>query len=144
MMSGSALSAWAVARDAPLYAREVGRHLGCPTSEAAAFVECLRHRPVQELIGATSILDVPDHLSAFGPTIDGSVVAGEPRQEMASPTSPFAQHDLLFGVVKFENSYFGFSSHEEKHGFEVSGSKLFAAGILYTRSLCAYPGTHYR
>ncbi|XP_022647725.1 neuroligin-4, X-linked-like isoform X2 [Varroa destructor] len=119
MMSGSALSAWAVARDAPMYAREVGRHLECPTSEATAFVECLRHRPVQELIGAATILDVPDHLSAFGPTIDGSVVAGEPRQEMVSPTSPFAQHDLLFGVVKFENSYFGFSSHEEKHGFEA-------------------------
>ncbi|XP_028968576.1 neuroligin-4, X-linked [Galendromus occidentalis] len=116
MMSGSALSPWAVARDAALYAKQVGRHLGCPVSEAAAFVECLRHRPVQDLIGIP--LDVPDYLTAFGPTIDGSVVAGEPRQEMASLTSPFAQHDLLFGVVKFE-SYFGFSSHEEKHGFEA-------------------------
>lgn len=116
-MSGSALSPWAVARDAAFYAQQVGRHLGCPVSEATAFVECLRHRPVQDLIGIA--LDVPDYLTAFGPTIDGSVVAGEPRQEMASLTSPFAQHDLLFGVVKFE-SYFGFSSHEEKHGFEVS------------------------
>ena len=134
-MSGSALSPWAVARDAPLYAQQVGRHLGCPVSEATAFVECLRHRPVQDLIGIP--LDVPDYLTAFGPTIDGSVVAGEPRQEMASLTSPFAQHDLLFGVVKFE-SYFGFSSHEEKHGFEVSlfpnSSGRIAFRVLNARS----------
>ncbi|CAN7996040.1 unnamed protein product, partial [Ixodes hexagonus] len=116
MMSGSALSPWAIARDAVGYARQVGKALGCPTAEAGALGDCLRHRPVQELMDVP--LTVPDHLAAFGPTVDGTVVPGEPRVEMASRDSSYADYDLLFGVVRFE-SYFLFTAHEEKHGFEV-------------------------
>ncbi|XP_070388307.1 neuroligin-4, Y-linked-like isoform X2 [Dermacentor albipictus] len=117
MMSGSALSPWAIARDAVRYARHVGRALGCPESgTGAALGDCLRHRPVRELVDVP--LAVPEHLSAFGPTVDGTVVPGEPRHEMASPRSSYADYDLLFGVVRFE-AYFLFTAYEEKHGFEV-------------------------
>ncbi|KAL1471094.1 hypothetical protein MTO96_023873 [Rhipicephalus appendiculatus] len=117
MMSGSALSPWAIARDAVRYARQVGRAMGCPESgTGAALGDCLRHRPVRELVDVP--LAVPEHLSAFGPTVDGTVVPGEPRHEMASPRSSYADYDLLFGVVRFE-AYFLFTAYEEKHGFEV-------------------------
>ncbi|KAH8008604.1 hypothetical protein HPB51_000047 [Rhipicephalus microplus] len=116
MMSGSALSPWAIARDAVRYARQVGRALGCPESgTGAALGDCLRHRPVRELVDVP--LAVPEHLSAFGPTVDGTVVPAEPRHEMSSPRSSYADYDLLFGVVRFE-AYFLFTAYEEKHGFE--------------------------
>ncbi|XP_064456167.1 neuroligin-4, Y-linked-like isoform X2 [Ornithodoros turicata] len=116
MMSGSALTPWAVARDSVNYTKQIGQALGCPVTEAGALGDCLRHRPVQDLMDVS--LSVPDHLSAFGPTIDGTVVPREPRDEMAMSGSSYADYDLLFGVVRFE-SYYMFSAHEEKHGFEV-------------------------
>lgn len=88
-----------------------------PRNECGSYVACGHSFAFQELMDVP--LSVPEHLTAFGPTVDGTVVPGEPRQEMASGHSSYADYDLLFGVVRFE-SYFLFTAHEEKHGFEVN------------------------
>lgn len=80
MMSGSALSPWALARDAPTHTLHVARALDCPTEDSHGLVECLRVRPVADMLRVS--LAVPDHLSAFGPTVDGIVLSAEPQALM--------------------------------------------------------------
>ncbi|KFM71599.1 Bile salt-activated lipase, partial [Stegodyphus mimosarum] len=48
LQSGSALSPWAIARDALAYTRQVASHVKCPTKDSAALVACLGKRPVQD------------------------------------------------------------------------------------------------
>ncbi|GIY52329.1 neuroligin-4, X-linked [Caerostris extrusa] len=94
MQSGSALSPWAIARNSLIYTRQIAKQLKCPTEESAVLVECLRQRPVEDILAVP--LSVPDHLSAFGPTIDGVVVPGEPAEVMEKHTNFFGQYDLMF------------------------------------------------
>ncbi|KAK8774248.1 hypothetical protein V5799_011218 [Amblyomma americanum] len=116
LMSGSALSPWALARDAPAHARHVARALDCPVAEEEGLVECLRLRPVGDLLRVP--LSVPDHLSAFGPTVDGIVLRGEPLELTESLASSGRRLELLMGVSRFE-SYFFVSASEEKYGIEA-------------------------
>ncbi|XP_035217282.1 neuroligin-2-like [Stegodyphus dumicola] len=117
LQSGSALSPWAIARDALAYTRQVASHVKCPTKDSAALVACLGKRPVEDILNAP--LRVPDHLTAFGPTIDGVVIPGEPSVLMEKQNDLFSQYDLLQGVSRIEY-YFKFSSQEVRVGIEVS------------------------
>ncbi|KAF8766907.1 Neuroligin-4 like protein [Argiope bruennichi] len=116
MQSGSALSPWAIARNSLAYTRQIAKSLKCPIEDSAVLVECLRQRPVQDILDVP--LSVPDHLSAFGPTIDGVVVPGEPAEVMEKHTDFFGQYDLMFGMTRIE-SYDQFSSQEDKSGIDV-------------------------
>lgn len=117
MQSGSALSPWAIARNSLVYTRQIAQALKCPTEESAVLVECLRQRPVEDILNVP--LSVPDHLSAFGPTIDGVVVPGEPQDRMERHTDFFGQYDLLFGMARIE-SYDQFSGQEDRLGIDVA------------------------
>lgn len=111
------MSPWAIARNSLVYTRQIAKSLKCPTEDTATLVECLRQRPVQEILSVP--LSVPDHHSAFGPTIDGVVVPGEPADIMEKHTNFFGQYDLMFGMTRTE-SYDQFSSIEDKSGIDVS------------------------
>ncbi|CAL1267457.1 unnamed protein product [Larinioides sclopetarius] len=117
LQSGSALSPWAIARDALTYTRQVASHLKCPTKDSTALIACLGKRPVQDILNAP--LRVPDHLIAFGPTIDGVVIPGEPAILMEKQNDLFSQYDLLLGISRIEY-YFKFTSQEDRMGIEVS------------------------
>ncbi|PRD27949.1 UNVERIFIED_CONTAM: nlg-1 [Trichonephila clavipes] len=117
LQSGSALSPWAIARDALTYTRQVAAHVKCPTKDSAALVACLGKRPVQDILNVP--LRVPDHLIAFGPTIDGVVIPGEPADLMEKQNDLFPQYDLLLGVSRIEY-YFKFTSQEDRMGIEVN------------------------
>lgn len=63
------------------------------------------------------LLSVPEHLSAFGPIVDGIVIAGDPhKQQHVTPTDQF---DLLFGITRVEAPYI-FTKQEEKMGIDVA------------------------
>ncbi|XP_023210237.1 neuroligin-3-like [Centruroides sculpturatus] len=115
IQSGSALSPWAIAREALTYTRHLARVLGCPIQESNALVDCMRERPVADIMRVQLL--VPAHLTAFGPTIDGVMVPDEPTALMEEYTELYGQYDLLFGVSRVE-SFFQFSAQEEKHGIE--------------------------
>lgn len=117
LQSGSALSPWAIARDALTYTRQVASHLKCPTKDNAALVACLGKRPVQEILNAP--IRVPDHLTAFGPTIDGVVIPGEPSYLMEKQSDLFAQYELLLGVSRIEY-YYKFTNQEDRVGIEIA------------------------
>lgn len=118
MMSGSALSSWAIARDANFYAQQIARTLGCPTSQPAALLECLRQRSVSDILRVQ--ITVPMFLSGFGPTVDGIVIQNEPSvmMEELADDQQLGLFDLMFGVTRIE-SYFHISEKEEKVGLEI-------------------------
>nr|XP_015919710.1 neuroligin-4, X-linked [Parasteatoda tepidariorum] len=118
MMSGSALSPWAIARDANFYAQQIARTLGCPTNHPANLLECLRQRSVSDILRVQ--ITVPMFLTGFGPTIDGIVIQNEPSvmmEELASE-HPYGLFDLMFGVTKVA-SYFQVSQQEERDGLGI-------------------------
>lgn len=117
-MSGSALSSWAIARDANFYAQQIARTLGCPTSQPAALLECLRQRSVSDILRVQ--ITVPMFLTGFGPTIDGIVIQNEPSvmMEELADDQQLGLFDLMFGVTRSE-SYFYISENEEKLGLEI-------------------------
>lgn len=118
MMSGSALSPWAVARDANLYAQQIARNVGCPIDQPATLLECLRERSVADILRVQ--VTVPMFLTGFGPTIDGIVIQNEPASmmEKLADDHQFGLFDLMFGVTKVE-SYFHVSDKEEKNGLKI-------------------------
>ncbi|KAG8187917.1 hypothetical protein JTE90_002932 [Oedothorax gibbosus] len=123
MQSGSAFSPWALARDAATHTRYLASVLDCPTRDNTALVDCIRQRSISDIMRVQ--LDVPDYLTAFGPTIDGIVIPAEPAVLMKNYKDLFGQYDLMFGVTKIE-SYFRFSAHEEKFGIDsVRRDRIF-------------------
>ncbi|CAL1270996.1 unnamed protein product [Larinioides sclopetarius] len=117
MQSGSALSPWAIAHDALTYGRQVCSTLNCPTTESGPMLDCMRQRPLTDIMRVQVM--VPEHLSAFGPTVDGIVIPVDPLTPMKEKESLFGQYDLLFGVTRAENFYH-LSSNEEKVGIDAN------------------------
>ncbi|GBM59635.1 Neuroligin-4, X-linked [Araneus ventricosus] len=115
MQSGSALSPWAIARDAIAHTLHLARVLDCPAQHNTALVECMRKRDLQEIMNVEIM--TPDYLSAFGPTVDGIVIPQDPSEIMEKNSALFTQYDLLFGTTRVE-SYFQFSAYEEKFGMD--------------------------
>ncbi|CAG2177536.1 unnamed protein product, partial [Oppiella nova] len=141
LMSGSALSPWAIARNAETYSIQLAKELNCPTYDNILMVECVRHKPVEDILGVD--LQAPQYLTVFGPIIDGILVPSEPKQILESGLSDFNyyfhhnvtppaapppvynsqsvhyinNYDLLFGVTRVEAPYV-FSAHEERHGLD--------------------------
>ncbi|XP_071033780.1 neuroligin-4, X-linked-like [Parasteatoda tepidariorum] len=113
LQSGSALCPWAIAKDAIAHTQRLAKYLLCPIHESMALIECLRKRSLEDIMSV--MMPYPDHLSAFGPTIDGIVITRDPLYLMQSKPELFLSYDLIFGVTKVE-SYFTFSSSEELRG----------------------------
>lgn len=79
LMSGSALSPWALVHQPARYAAQVAHYVGCaPTLPSSHLLNCLREKPLEILL-ATPILGAPEFAFAFGPSVDGVVIdTGEP------------------------------------------------------------------
>ncbi|KAG8196300.1 hypothetical protein JTE90_023852 [Oedothorax gibbosus] len=120
MMSGSALSPWALARDADIYAQQIARTLGCPTDQPSSLLECLRERSVADILRVE--ITVPMFLTGFGPTIDGIVIQNEPAAMMEDLSDEHQMNtglfDLMFGVTRVE-SYQYVTEQEEKNGLKI-------------------------
>ncbi|KAI5717710.1 hypothetical protein M8J77_009943 [Diaphorina citri] len=73
LMSGSALSPWALVRDPARYARQVAKHAACPRDLShTELLKCLREKPL-ELLLSTPVV-APEFTTAFGPSIDGVII----------------------------------------------------------------------
>ncbi|XP_049855482.1 neuroligin-2-like [Schistocerca gregaria] len=78
LMSGSALSPWALVESPARYAQQVARHANCsPELPHPSLLKCLRDRPLDVLMSAP--VEAPQFSVAFGPSVDGVVVdSGDP------------------------------------------------------------------
>ncbi|ENN77160.1 hypothetical protein YQE_06299, partial [Dendroctonus ponderosae] len=79
LMSGSALSPWALVKEPSRYAALVAIHANCsPELPHAHLLKCLREKPIEALLSTPVI--APEFSFAFGPSVDGVVIdTGEPQ-----------------------------------------------------------------
>ena len=99
LMSGSALSDWALNYNPQQITMQVAKKLNCPF-EDSKLGECLRRKSYQEIMNVT--VTAPEFLTIFGPIVDGLVVPSDPHQVMADSDS-FRSFDLLFGMTEIES-----------------------------------------
>lgn len=78
LMSGSALSPWALVQEPSRYAAQVAIHANCsPELPHPHLLKCLRDKPIDVLLSTPII--APEFAFAFGPSVDGVVIdTGEP------------------------------------------------------------------
>ena len=107
LMSGSALSPWALNHQAGWLKAEVARQMDCgplPVPESLADIgDCLRKRPLDSLL-AVRLPATPRFCPTFAPFVDGAgIVAVEPLQAMQSTSQDFARIPLIAGVTSVES-----------------------------------------
>ncbi|KAH1004868.1 hypothetical protein HUJ05_005636, partial [Dendroctonus ponderosae] len=95
LLSGSALSSWALVEDPVNYAVKLAREVNCSIPEDVGkdheqIVDCLRETSLEELLEAE--VTPPAYLSAFGPSVDG-----KPTEPSSTPP---LQHQLAGVVIK--------------------------------------------
>ncbi|CRK92278.1 CLUMA_CG005727, isoform A [Clunio marinus] len=99
LMSGSALSDWALNYNPQQITMQVAKQLNCPI-EDPMLGECLRKKSYQEILNVTVM--APEFLTIFGPIVDGLVIPSDPHQFMAD-SDAFGRFDLLFGMTEIES-----------------------------------------
>lgn len=140
LLSGSALSSWALVEDPVYFAVALARQVNCSVPEDLLrdnedIVDCLRDVPLASLLKAE--VSAPSYLSAFGPSVDGVVIRTDFREELLinylpdfpglTGTSMFSfkrgesifgrnKYDLMLGVVTGE-SLANFPSSDIRSGF---------------------------
>ncbi|XP_044267511.1 neuroligin-4, Y-linked [Tribolium madens] len=161
LMSGSALSPWALIQEPSRYAAQVAIHANCsPELPHPHLLKCLRERPLDTLLSTPVV--APEFAFAFGPSVDGVVIdTGEPpgdgphyefdsKPVKAEPqnainilnnvllrksvVSKLSRYDLLLGVVKAE-AYFAFNGEDVQYGIEADRrSKILRTFVRNTYS----------
>ncbi|XP_053972996.1 neuroligin-4, Y-linked [Hylaeus anthracinus] len=136
LMSGSALSPWALVRGAANYALQVAKHVNCSwaAGDPQMLLRCLRDVPLNVL------LSVPvkglQFAPAFGPSIDGVVIdPGDPEDQdftlqvdtintlnnillRKDVIAKLSRYDLMIGVVRSE-AYFSLTANDAQYGIEA-------------------------
>ncbi|CAG9576275.1 unnamed protein product [Danaus chrysippus] len=77
LLSGSALSSWAIVDDPVYYSLKLAKHMNCSIPDDLArdheiIVDCLRDATIEELLSFD--LSPPNFMTAFGPSVDGVVI----------------------------------------------------------------------
>ncbi|XP_016844069.1 neuroligin-4, Y-linked isoform X2 [Nasonia vitripennis] len=135
LMSGSALSPWALIRGAANYATQVAKNLNCSsTGDSQALLKCLRDVPLAPLLAVP--VQGLEFAPAFGPSIDGVVIdPGEPEDQdytlqvdtintlnnillRKDVVAKLSRYDLMVGVVRSE-SYFSLTAEDAQYGIEA-------------------------
>ncbi|CAF4896399.1 unnamed protein product [Pieris macdunnoughi] len=117
LLSGSALSSWALVEDPVNYSVQLAKQSNCTLPEDIVkdhelIVDCLREVPLQELMSAE--ISTPSYLTAFGPSVDGVVVKTDYAKEL-----------LTFFIP---NDLQGFTSVSGVNNFKAdkrSGDRIF-------------------
>ncbi|XP_046416017.1 neuroligin 4 [Neodiprion pinetum] len=158
LLSGSALSSWAVVEDPASYALKLARACNCSVPENLAkdnelIVDCLRDASLDELLQVD--IQAPTFLSAFGPSVDGVVIKPDfqkdllsylgpefqgfgqklKRTEHGAPITSNSKYDLLFGVTTSE-ALWSFAEKDVQQGFE--GEKRDRIIRTYVRNAYTY------
>ncbi|XP_028035897.1 uncharacterized protein LOC114247207 [Bombyx mandarina] len=112
LMSGSALSDWAMTRDPTQYTLQVAQSLGC-SPNSKNLMNCMQKKPLSE-IKKVQILS-REFETPLGPAVAGSFVPSEPAQTMEAFPNLLSKYQLLSGVTELE-SYHDFGVIELDHG----------------------------
>ncbi|KAK8404413.1 hypothetical protein O3P69_007601 [Scylla paramamosain] len=117
LMSGSALSRWALTYDPYKYTAQMAEALDCPTSDLRdGLITCLRRKSVRELLSVN--LQTKPFYTPLGPVVDGVIIKKDPLKSMREDTGIFGKFDLMYGVTRAE-SFHMLGDADSKNGFSV-------------------------
>ncbi|KAJ8868238.1 hypothetical protein PR048_032047 [Dryococelus australis] len=131
LLSGSALSPWALQKEPLAVKRRVAEQTGCHGDLLEDdLAPCLRAKPLADLLAVR--VDPPRFLAGFAPFVDGTVLPeASPSPVLPQPGAPppavttglelahFPARDLLFGLTTTE-SYLDLSAQDLEFGFNDS------------------------
>lgn len=82
LMSGTALSDWAMVTNPDLFTTQVAEQLNCspPIDQYEEMADCLREKRLEEIMNVK--VTGPRFMTRFGPVVDGSIVPNEPFKIM--------------------------------------------------------------
>ncbi|EEB13058.1 conserved hypothetical protein [Pediculus humanus corporis] len=101
LMSGTALSDWALTQNPLQFTIQVAESLNCPlVDENDELSNCLRRKRLSDIMSVK--VDVPEFQTPFGPIVDGSVVPNTPQQVMGVYQNLFTRYDMLYGMTEWE------------------------------------------
>ncbi|CAB3227646.1 unnamed protein product [Arctia plantaginis] len=112
LMSGSALSDWAMTKDPTPYTLQVAQSLGC-SPNSKNMMSCLQRKPLSE-IKKVQIL-AREFETPLGPVVAGSFIPNEPAKTMQSYPNLLSKYQLLSGVTELDR-YHDFGVIELEHG----------------------------
>ncbi|KAM3955470.1 LOW QUALITY PROTEIN: uncharacterized protein ACR2FA_010623 [Aphomia sociella] len=112
LMSGSALSDWAMTKNPLQYTLQVAQSIGC-SPNSKNMMTCLQNKPLSE-IKKVQIL-AREFETPLGPTVAGNFITNEPAETMQSFPNLLSKYQLLSGVTELE-SYHDFGVIELDHG----------------------------
>ncbi|XP_060809551.1 neuroligin-4, Y-linked-like [Amyelois transitella] len=121
LLSGSALSSWAIVDDPVYYSLKLAKHMNCNipddlSKDHEIIVDCLREAPIEELLSAD--ISPPNFLTAFGPSVDGVVIKTDFAKDFLTM---YATGDFpSFGPLN--NMNFNMNVHKKRSD---SGRRLF-------------------
>uniref|UniRef100_W8BHI7 Neuroligin-3 n=1 Tax=Ceratitis capitata TaxID=7213 RepID=W8BHI7_CERCA len=102
LMSGSAMSDWAVSNHSLQLTMQIAHTLDCPLNDDnEEMLSCLRQKRYQDILKIPT--SFPQFSTPFGPIVDGHVIPNQPYKVMGQYTEHFSRYDLLFGVTESES-----------------------------------------
>ncbi|XP_043471342.1 neuroligin-4, Y-linked-like [Leptopilina heterotoma] len=136
LMSGSALSPWALIRGADKYATHLSKHLNCSEtgSDSPTLLQCLRNVPLDTLLSVP--IQELKFAPAFGPSIDGVVITPGDSDDQSwdseidtintlynilfrkDVVTKLSRYDLMVGVVRTE-AYLSLTADDAQYGIEA-------------------------
>ncbi|GBP90515.1 Neuroligin-3 [Eumeta japonica] len=121
LLSGSALSSWAIVDDPVYYSLKLANHLNCTIPDDLiknheVIVDCLRDASIEELLSVDT--SPPNFLTDFGPSVDGVVIKTDFAKDFLTsyPTGDFPS----FGPLNNMNQ--NYNVHTKRSD---SGRRLF-------------------
>ncbi|XP_011209314.3 uncharacterized protein LOC105230312 isoform X1 [Bactrocera dorsalis] len=102
LMSGSAMSDWAVSNHSLQLTMQIAHTLNCPLNDDnEEMLSCLRQKRYQDILKIPT--SFPQFSTPLGPIVDGHVIPNQPYKVMGQYTEHFSRYDLLFGVTESES-----------------------------------------
>ncbi|XP_073948977.1 neuroligin-4, Y-linked-like isoform X2 [Choristoneura fumiferana] len=110
LLSGSALSSWAIVDDPVYYTLKLAKHLNCAIPEDMdkdheIIVDCLREASTEQLLSID--ISPPNFMTAFGPSVDGVVIKTDFAKDFLTmyPTGDFPSFGPLNNVNQNYNMH---------------------------------------
>lgn len=114
LLSGSALSPWALVQQPNNLRTTVADQVGCATT-VEDIAPCLRKKPLSALMEIR--LEPPRFLPRFGPSSPTDANTADPEYAMEHASEAFITRQLVLGATTTE-SYLDFNAADIQYGFE--------------------------
>ncbi|CAH1781719.1 unnamed protein product [Owenia fusiformis] len=136
LLSGSALTTWAISHDPLHYTKRLADKVNCSHAldDSRRLLLCFKDIPYKDLVKAQ--IKPPKYFTGFGPVVDRrTVLPKDVERLMKKPISTFGDSNVLLGVMRNEGFMY-FNQDEIEHGITESRKRKIVR--TYIRNIYKY------